>query len=354
MFSVENHGCTDSENTSTTESNSNISNYLTDDGLEDYLDYYKRRGDYREDVYLDKVLKAIKLECELNEKEFPYKNIYDKINALRVACRENRTDVIKELLKFDEVLEAIRTDIENIPESAKKLERFNRAQETLSDAAFYSEKTLDLLLENGINIKTYGGNALRFATGNGKIEMMQKLLDHGVPIDSNIRPGVTALTVACINDHKNIVESLLKNGADIHVNNDYPMRMACFHGRFEVVKLLLKNGAKINNNESLYWACFHGRENVVKLLLENGADVNTEPAPLTATLNPKIVLILLEGEKEGEKVNVNVKNKVLRSACIKGVLETVKILLKAGATVDDDDKIIESAKPEIKELVMLH
>ena len=43
--------------------------------------------------------------------------------------------------------------------------------------------------------------------------------------------------------HKDVVELLLKNGADIHAENDYALRMAAWNGHKDIVELLLENGA---------------------------------------------------------------------------------------------------------------
>lgn len=360
MIRVENHGCTDSENTSTTESNSNISGYLTDDGLEGYLEYYKRRGEYKEEAYLSKVLNAIKLGKN---------NIYDKINAFAVACDHHQAtnsttmNVIKELLKTDEVLEAIRYDFgddnyddTNI-ESAEDLEKIDKAQKTIWGicGTYADPELVSLLLESGINLKKYGGDALRNAASNGKTEIVQKLLDYGVPIDDypkNNTTGSTALTWSCIHGHKDVVSLLLKNGADIHVNNDYPIHMASHHDKLEIVKLLLETGANVNNSQALYWASFHGNVDIVKLLLENGADVDVDPDPLFAAClhnRTEVIKLLI---KNGADVHKN-NNKALLNTSYNKNVENVKLLLEAGAVVDD--KVIKAAygnNPEImKELI---
>ena len=53
------------------------------------------------------------------------------------------------------------------------------------------------------------------------------------------------LRLASENGHTNVVEILLKNHADIHANNDWPLRWASASAdnHLDVVKLLLKYGA---------------------------------------------------------------------------------------------------------------
>lgn len=338
MLQIENHCCTDSENSEL--SNSNISEFSSDLDLEGYLEYSKRHNKYRNDVYLNKVLKAIKLGKN---------NLYDKINALSIACEEDREDVVKELLKFGDVLEMIRYDSDNhdddLIESTETLNKIDKAQKTLHTTD--NVNIVSLLLENGINIKPYGGNALRYAASSRyllSIEIVQLLLDYGVSIDEPAKngPGSTALTRACISNNSDIVSLLLKNGADIHVYNDYPLRMASYHGHVKIVKLLIKNGANINDSNALYNACFRSHskkhEEIVKILLENGANVTNESL-CAAINNPNIMSLLLE---TGPDIHTN-NNKVLRVACSRkyGNIDVIKLLLKAGAIIDD--KIIKVA-----------
>jgi hypothetical protein len=64
------------------------------------------------------------------------------------------------------------------------------------------------------------------------------------------------------------VEYLLKNGADVHTNDDLALRWACDQGYIEIVKLLLDAGADVHtrNDTTLRWANKNGRTEVVKIL----------------------------------------------------------------------------------------
>ena len=85
------------------------------------------------------------------------------------------------------------------------------------------------------------------------------------------------LVLASENGYLEIVKLLLKNGANVHAENDYALIWASRNGHFEVVKLLLKNGPKVHvKDNSLVWASSEGHFEVVKLLLKNGANVHTE------------------------------------------------------------------------------
>jgi len=67
---------------------------------------------------------------------------------------------------------------------------------------------------------------------------------------------------------KDCIEDLIKEGADIHADNDSSLRYASENGHVEVVKILLDNGADVHacNDSSLRWASENGHVEVVELL----------------------------------------------------------------------------------------
>ena len=92
----------------------------------------------------------------------------------------------------------------------------------------------------------------------------------------------TPLHIATYLGHQNVVECLIKNGAN--VNSVYkegtPLHVAAMHGHENVVECLVKNGANINSKEALdnstplHWAAYNGHENIVACLVKNGANLN--------------------------------------------------------------------------------
>jgi len=74
------------------------------------------------------------------------------------------------------------------------------------------------------------------------------------------------------------VKYLLDSGADVHRDDDAPLRWASEMGRTEVVKLLLDAGADVHaqNDAPLRWASERGCIKIVKLLLDAGADVHAK------------------------------------------------------------------------------
>jgi len=76
---------------------------------------------------------------------------------------------------------------------------------------------------------------------------------------------------------KETVMTLLEHGADIHARDDYALRSAAKAGNTETVKTLLEHGANIHaeHGEALTLAAEHGHRETAKTLLEKGADIHS-------------------------------------------------------------------------------
>ena len=75
-----------------------------------------------------------------------------------------------------------------------------------------------------------------------------------------------------------LVKYFLKQGADLHANDEGALRSAARYGHFDIVKYLVEQGANLHvqNEEALRWAASKGRLNVVKYLIEQGADLHVK------------------------------------------------------------------------------
>jgi len=67
---------------------------------------------------------------------------------------------------------------------------------------------------------------------------------------------------------------LVEQGADLHAQNDYALRLAAENGHLKVVKYLLEQGANLHtkNDYALRWAAENGQLEVAKYLLKQGAN----------------------------------------------------------------------------------
>lgn len=169
-------------------------------------------------------------------------------------------------------------------------------------------------------------------------------------------------------NYDSIIRSLLEHGADVHVDNDAPLRNACckeqcletirilinfganvydnknimLHAikinNIELVKLLIQSGADIHfeNNQALIDACHYSRAHIAKLLLTD-VDIDClNKALITIACTQKdnrdaihfIRLLLDRG------VDINIKNGApLKNACKHNNINIVSYLLEKGAIV---------------------
>ena len=63
-------------------------------------------------------------------------------------------------------------------------------------------------------------SGLHIAARTGNAKQVQKLLDRGADVDSQVINGTTALHQAAMNGHVNVVKVLLKAGADVEIREE--------------------------------------------------------------------------------------------------------------------------------------
>ena len=84
------------------------------------------------------------------------------------------------------------------------------------------------------------------------------------------------LIEAAQNGNLQQVQELIKNGADVHAQNDRAFMGACWNGHLPVVEYLLAHEANIHaqNERALIYASENGHLPVVEYLLAHGANIN--------------------------------------------------------------------------------
>jgi len=116
-----------------------------------------------------------------------------------------------------------------------------------------------------VNYKNINGNTpLIIATENGDIELVIELISRGCIIDEKNEFGNTALMEACITNNYFIIIKLIESGANVNLTNMTgwtPIFFACSNplDDIQIVEYLIKNGADINiviqNSLSLVVLC---------------------------------------------------------------------------------------------------
>jgi len=94
--------------------------------------------------------------------------------------------------------------------------------------------------------------------------------------------GQSCLIFACIDSDLNIIDFLLRIGANIHDRDNLGkscLMYACVEGDLDIVLFLLLNGANISDTDitgtnCLMFACANGNLDIVELLLDKGANIN--------------------------------------------------------------------------------
>jgi len=132
-----------------------------------------------------------------------------------------------------------------------------------------------------VNIR---GHYLHEAALNGDLEEVKFILNNNnLDIDLKDSYGATALYYAAMSGHIDIVQYLVKKGANVNLKNNIgqtSLHLAYFMEFHKVAKYLVDNGADINLKDNsgrtpLYFAAGSSLE-AVKYLVKNGAKVNTK------------------------------------------------------------------------------
>ncbi|CAN4090412.1 unnamed protein product [Withania somnifera] len=91
--------------------------------------------------------------------------------------------------------------------------------------------------------------ALLEAARYDDLDDVMSLASYGVSLDSKDSEGRTALHMASANGHSNIIDYLIRNGADVNASNlekNTPLHWACLNGHVKVVKSLILAGASVS------------------------------------------------------------------------------------------------------------
>ncbi|KAI0381215.1 ankyrin repeat-containing domain protein [Hypomontagnella monticulosa] len=230
-------------------------------------------------------------------------------------------------------------------------------------------RILEFLLARGADPKKAPG-IMELATSINNIDSVRVLIKAGVDPNAK-KDGIYTPLCSSIRDNRaDIFELLLANGADPNVPSaEYPAFKCVTHYRTQYLAPLVAAGADLNspkgiletavqckNVEALYWLLDNGkvspndktpktgatplttaiRENradLVDLLLSRGADPNVrgENWPVCmAVRQPTILKRLLPALAEPRAFKG-----VMEMAVVANQLESIKLLLKAGVSVED-------------------
>ncbi|XP_065845294.1 uncharacterized protein [Oscarella lobularis] len=120
----------------------------------------------------------------------------------------------------------------------------------LSSAANGNRELMEVLIENGCNIRAEGsyGEALAYASVWGHLGIAKRLIELGLDVNHKSNRGNTSLHWACRWDYVEISEYLLSVGADIEAVNfegRTPFLVAIGYGNGRVMNFLILKGCNI-------------------------------------------------------------------------------------------------------------
>jgi ankyrin repeat protein len=188
-----------------------------------------------------------------------------------------------------------------------------------------------------------GATALHWAAYWDNADVVTLLVQAGANVNLVTDLGITPLYLASSNGNATTVQRLLDKGADPNIVSTAgvsPLMRAAQVGGGAAVRLLLAHGAKVNEREpsrsqtALMWAVAQRHPDVARVLIENGADVTARTRVRRLVVN--------RGGPNGTSADEPYVGDVdkggstpLLFAARSGDLESAKLLVAAGAGVDD-------------------
>ena len=233
------------------------------------------------------------------------------------------------------------------------------ADRRLADAAQHREiETVRVLIDEGVDVdapQADGATALAWAVHWDDLATADLLLGAGADVDAANDLGVTPLMLAGLNGSVPMVDLLLRAGANPNAARPAggtALMMAARSGDATVLRRLIAAGADLDaatssGHTALMWAVAERHTRAVTLLAEVGADVQAR----TAVYTPRARTIVREANvlsrfeavnpaglpRDGDRDPPRPEGGFtpLLYAILAGDASNVRVLLSAGANVDD-------------------
>ena len=137
-------------------------------------------------------------------------------------------------------------------------------------------------------------------------EVTELLIELGADVNYKDMYGFTPLHLASYEGNKEIIKLLLKNGADVNPENSYKEPFCKVKSENNTINITNKN-----SYTPLHYAVISNHKDIVELLIQNGADINSinifdgTPLDMAKEKNLKEITKILEkyGAKESNEIN---------------------------------------------------
>ena len=237
---------------------------------------------------------------------------------------------------------------------------------------------VNLLIDKGADLETYGPEALEVAAELRYFEIAALLLDRGTAIN-NYGKVFTGLQAAVQSGNREFAQYLIERDADINapasaVGGRTALQAAAEKGDLEIVALFLEQHADVNAPPALAegltglkaaisgWGSNEVKGKIFKLLLDNGALIN-RPGYETSTIlhdlikqgQEDLIRLAVQAGININRMSSGTEGKTpLQTAASEGDLEVVKLLLEHGAEVNAPPGYTTSSeRPQIEILQLL-
>lgn len=258
------------------------------------------------------------------------------------------------------------------------LQKGARFTKSLLSAAVKNISIFELLLEHEMDVNVVDSNGfslLHFASKNGNVSVVKRLIELGANIHSKTDDGQTSLTLAILENHIGVVKILIQHDA-LKTNDSMKVLIPVLYTQNRIIlnmllkkaflsqtdlnqclqlsvrkgfidmAILLLNHIDFEHQQNfgadlLFSSIANGNKILTEVILSKGVDINAHRsrAPertclLTAIImdSPDMTSFLIEN---GANVNVKLSDgtELLHIAAIEGNSEIVKILIDNGANV---------------------
>ncbi len=185
-----------------------------------------------------------------------------------------------------------------------------------------------------------GTTALHWASYGDAADAARLLLEAGADVNAANDLGTTPLWSASENGSVAMARLLLEAGADANLalwSGETPLMVASRAGATRVVELLLAHGARTDaraarGQTALMWAAAQQHADVVTALLAGGADIHAR-----SDVWSQVMAVPPHSQPEYKREIPHGGNTALMFAARGGAVDAVRVLIAAGADVDDTD-----------------